>query len=198
VAKASYARGTLDVEGAVETISNSGAEAVILVGTYAPSAKFVKLCKEKGFKPIFQAVSFVGADEFAKEMGSYAEGVIVSQVVPPPSGLDVLGGTVKYRELLKKSYPNDRPNFVGLEGFVNAKVIVEGLKRAGQEITREKFVDALESMKDFSLGVGYPVNFSKESHQGLEYIYFTIIEKGEFKFFTDWKKELSGQLKGRQ
>jgi len=69
VAKGSYIRGTMDVEEALKDIRQSKAEAVIMVGTYDPCAKFVKLSKEQGFSPIFHSVSFVGPDEFAKKLG---------------------------------------------------------------------------------------------------------------------------------
>ena len=181
VARGTYIRGTLDVEEGLEKIILSGAEAVVMIGTYDPCAKFIRLSKAAGFNPVFHNVSFVGADELARRLGKDGEGVIVSQVVPPPEpvgGHNLLWGTVQYTELLKRFYPEDHPNFVGLEGFINAKVLVEGLKRAGKDLDREKFIEAIESIRNFDLGIANTLSFSPDDHQGLDRVYFTQIREG--------------------
>lgn len=181
VARGTYIRGTLDVEEGLGKIIHSEAEAVVMIGTYDPCAKFIRLSKTAGFNPVFHNVSFVGADELARKLGRDGEGVIVSQVVPPPEPAEDrnrLWGTLEYAELLKRFYPEDDPNFVGLEGFINAKVLVEGLKRAGRELTRENFIDAVESIRDFDLGIANTLSFSPGDHQGLDRVYFTQIRDG--------------------
>jgi len=181
VARGTFIRGTLDVEEGLEKIMNSFAEAVVMIGTYDPCAKFIRLSRTSGFNPIFHNVSFVGADELARKLGEDGDGVIVSQVVPPPELQEnggVLRGTVEYAELLKEYYPLDEPNFVGLEGFINAKVLVEGLKRAGGDLDREKFIEAVESIRDYDLGIANTLSFGPEDHQGLDRVYFTQIRDG--------------------
>ena len=181
VARGTYIRGTLDVEEGLEKTILSGAEAVVMIGTYDPCAKFIRLSRAAGFNPVFYSVSFVGADELARRLGNDGEGVIVSQVVPPlelPESRTLLWGTVEYTELLKKFYPDDEPNFVGLEGFMNAKVLVEGLKRAGRDMDREKFIGAVESIQNYDLGIANTLSFSPSDHQGLDRVYFTQIRGG--------------------
>jgi branched-chain amino acid transport system substrate-binding protein len=181
VARGTYIRGTLEVEEGLEKIMSSAAEAVVMIGTYDPCAKFIRLSKAAGFNPVFHNVSFVGGDEFARKLGRDGEGVIVSQVVPPPElpeSHSLLWGTVEYVELLKKYYPDDEPNFVGLEGFINAKVMVEGLKRAGKNLDREKFIEAVESIRNYDLGIANTLSFSPDDHQGLDQVYFTRIRDG--------------------
>lgn len=188
VAVENYERGTLNVERAAEAIYRSGADAVIMVGLYGPCSKFVRLVKDAGSSMIFHSLSFVGPDEFAKELGEkYTDGVTISQVVPPPN-LDVLSAVRQYKKLNTRYYPESQPDIVGLEGFVNAKVLVEGLKRAGKDLTREKFVRALESLHDYSCGIGNPVDFSPDNHDGINYVFFTRIEKGKLVFFSDWRE----------
>ncbi|HMM38397.1 MAG TPA: ABC transporter substrate-binding protein [Desulfovibrio sp.] len=189
VARGSYVRGSLDVEEGLSRIINSGAEAVVMIGTYEPCAKFIHLAAARGFKAIFYSVSFVGAEELASRLaGLDDEIVIMSQVVPPPEGV---AGTrpedmSEYVRLLRKHFPGDRPNFVGLEGYANARVLVEGLKRAGPRLTREGFLDAVESIRDYSLGPGMSVSFGPGGHQGMERVYFTRLEKGSFVLLHDW------------
>lgn len=189
VARGSYIRGSLDVEDGLTRIQNSGAEAVVMIGTYEPCAKFIRLAAEKGFKAIFYNVSFVGAEELARRLqGVSEEIVIMSQVVPPPEGVEGAGGrdASEYVRLLARYFPGDRPNFVGLEGFANARVLVEGLKRAGPKLTREGFLDAIESIRDFNVGPGMVASFSPEDHQGMDRVYFTRLERDEFRLLTNW------------
>jgi len=191
VATGTYIRGTLDIEDGLNKIIPSGAEAVIMIGTYDPCAKFIKLAKSKGFNPIFHNVSFVGGDELARKLGKKGEGIIITQVVPPPeapAARTLLWGAQEYCNLLKKHYPEDEPSFVGLEGYINARTLVEGLGRAGRDLNREKFIDAIDSIQDYSLGIANTLTFGPDDHQGLERVYFTQIRDGKFIMLIDWEK----------
>ncbi|MFO7598844.1 MAG: ABC transporter substrate-binding protein [Candidatus Desulfacyla sp.] len=189
VAHGSYIRGTMDVEDALKSIMASHAEVVIMVGTYDPSTKFIKMARAKGFNPIFYNVSFVGGNELARKLGPDGEGVIVTQVVPSPEARALLSEVDKYCRLLEKYYPEDQPTFVGLEGFINAVVLGKALERAGRDITREKFIRALEGMKDLSLGIGLGLNFGPEDHQGFDAVYFTQIRDGKLELVTAWDSQ---------
>ncbi|MCK4727720.1 MAG: ABC transporter substrate-binding protein, partial [Desulfobacterales bacterium] len=188
VATGTYIRGTLNVEDGLNKIIPSGAEAVIMIGTYDPCAKFIKLAKLKGFNPVFHNVSFVGADELAKKLGKEGEGVIITQVVPPPEERVLLPAAKDYARLLAKYYPHCMPTFVGFEGFVNAKILVEGLRRAGRELSREGFIDAIDTLDRYFVGIGAKISFGPNDHQGLEQVYFTKIKDGKVSMFTDWKE----------
>jgi branched-chain amino acid transport system substrate-binding protein len=183
VATGTYIRGTLDVEEGLRKIMAANAEAVVMIGTYEPCAKFIHLAREKGFAPVFYNVSFVGADELARLLGHVDEKIVVTQVVPPPEVSESnqkLWGAREYVELLNRYYPMDRPNFVSLEGYINAKVLVEGLKRAGRNLNRETFIDAIESIQKLDLGIANLLSFSPTDHQGLERVYFTYLLDGKF------------------
>jgi len=191
VATETFVRGAMDVEKAMLNIKLSEAEVVIMVGTYSPLAKFVKISNDAGFKPYFHTVSFVGSEAFAKELIQIQkinpldyEKIIVTQVVPDPF-LEELPGVKEYRELVKKYFPNDRPNYVALEGFVNAKVLVKALEIAGTDLTRDKFVEALESMRNIDIGIGKEITYSVLGHQGLKGVYYSkLSEDGEFRIFN--------------
>jgi hypothetical protein len=139
---------------------------------------------------LFYLVSFVGADELARRLeNQQGITVVMSQVVPPPDRQDpspLLTGELGYVTLLKRYFPEDQPNFVGFEGFINARVLVEGLNRAGADLTREGFIDAIESIHDLALGPDINIAFSASDHQGLDRVHFTRLENGQFSLIKDW------------
>jgi ABC-type branched-subunit amino acid transport system substrate-binding protein len=191
VARGTYIRGTLNVGEGLAKIKNSGAEAVVMIGTYEPCAKFIKMAKTQGYQPFFYNVSFVGADELARRLGEDGEGVIVSQVVPSPERPEtqaLLPGVKEYAELHRRFFPEDVPNVIGLEGYLNARVLVEGLSRAGKTLNRETFVKAIETIRNYSLGIDTEINFSPEDHQGLKAVYFSRIQRMQFVPISDWRE----------
>ena len=190
VARGSYIRGTMDVEEGLGRILEADPQAVFLIGTAGPCAKAIRLARARGFRGLFYAVSFVGADEIARLLGPGERGtLLMSQVVPPPDLPEtraLLSGVVEYAALLARFFPEERPSAVGLEGFVNAKVLVEGLRRTGRDLTRERFLAAVESIRSFSLGIASPVSFDTNRHQGMERVYFIRFDQGRFHLVTDW------------
>ena len=135
---------------------------------------------------MFHCVSFAGAEELVERLGPEGDGVIVTQVVPPPWETALLPAAEEYNTLLARYFPEDRANFVGFEGFVNAKVLVQALRRVGRDITRDKFIEAMEQMDFYSPGIGANINFSKDDHQGLHMVYLTQIRQGNLALITHW------------
>jgi branched-chain amino acid transport system substrate-binding protein len=164
-------------------IMAAGAEAVVMIGTYEPCAKFIRLAETRQFSPVFYNVSFVGADELARLLGHVDQKIIVTQVVPPPEvseGNQELGGAREYVRLLKQYYPMDRPNFVSLEGYINAKVLVEGLQRAGRDAEPRKIYQCHRVHPETGSGHRQPAVLQPPDHQGLERVYFTHLQDGKF------------------
>src|ERR1044071_4431542 len=163
--------------------------AVLIVGPYAPVAEIIKKAHATGWHPIFLTVSFVGTEKFISEAGKDAEGTVITQVVPPYTRTD-FPTVALYRESLTRYYPAEQPNFVSLEGFVDAMVLVEGLKRAGKDLTREKLITALESIqgKDVGLGPKLTLKYSPSRHKGFDQIYTTVVRDGKPEILDDWKK----------
>lgn len=190
VARGTYIRGTMEVEEGISRILEADPTAIVMIGTSGPCAKAIRIARSRGYAGLFYAVSFVGADELARILGPGDDTpLVMSQVVPPPGLADtegLLSGVVEYARLLARYYPEEKPNLVGLEGFINAKVLVEGLRRAGRDLTRERFLDAIESIRHFSVGIASPVSFAPDRHQGLERVYFTLLDKGAFTLVADW------------
>jgi ABC-type branched-subunit amino acid transport system substrate-binding protein len=171
-------RNTVKVEEAVKTINASQPDAVVMIGAYAACAQFIKEMRKAGSGATFYNVSFVGSKALADALGPEGSGVAISQVVPFPWGTAV--PVVKeYQQASRKAGFTDY-NYSAMEGFITAKIMVEGLKRAGRNLTREGLVNALESMQDVDLG-GFYVGYSPKVHTGSQFVDLTIIGRnGKF------------------
>jgi branched-chain amino acid transport system substrate-binding protein len=187
VAIASYQRQTAQVGEAIDTVRGANPEAVVAVGPANTVAPILKQSHAKGWKPLFLTVSFVGTDELISEAGQDAEGVVITQVVLPYY-MTEQKSVALYRRSLNKYFPSEQPNFVSLEGFVDAMVLVEGLKRAGKDLTREGLIHAIESIHDHDLGLGpqLKLNYSAKEHKGFDHVIPTVVRGGRAVPFTDW------------
>jgi ABC-type branched-subunit amino acid transport system substrate-binding protein len=188
VATGTFERNTLDVDAGLKEVMAARPQAVVAVGPYAPVSAIVKKAHAADWRPQFLTVSFVGTEEFIKEAGSDAEGTIITQVVPPYDHTDY--PTVGlYRRCLEKYYPSTPLSFVSFEGFVDAMVLVEGLKRAGEDLNREKFITAIESIHNLNFGLGplLVLNYSAKDHKGFDRVYPTVVRNGQPVQITDWQ-----------
>lgn len=196
VARGSYIRGTLNVREGLQKIRESGAEAVVMVGTYGACARFIQLARIENYNPLFYNVSFVGAEELARRIGTGPSSVIMSQVVPPLTAQgNKKDAASQYAHLLQHYFPGERPSFAGLEGFLNARILVEGLKKAGRDLTRAGLIKAIESIRRYELGPGLSITYGRNDRQGLEKVYFTRLEDGMFQPFSDWAQLPEAQRK---
>jgi branched-chain amino acid transport system substrate-binding protein len=175
VALGKVERNTIKVEDAVKSINTAQPDGVVMISAYTSITEFVRQMKRQGSSTQFHNVSFVGSKALADSLKDDGYGVAISQVVPFPWSPSV--PIVKeYQEIMARSRNTDF-NFSSLEGFIVAKVMVEGLKRAGKDLTREKLVAALESMNNVDLGE-FVVNFSPTSHSGSKFVDLTMIGRG--------------------
>ncbi|TWO69553.1 ABC transporter substrate-binding protein [Caenimonas sedimenti] len=173
-ASAGYERNTDKVDAAVKTIKAADPQAIIMVAINRPAAAFAKQYREAGGGGQLLNISVVDPAEIVKLAGlKNAHGLGVSQVVPYPfmANIPVVR---EYQELLKKYAPNEQINYTSFEQFLGAKVLVEGLKRAGPKPTRAKVVKALEGMERFDLG-GWSVGYSPTVRAGSKFVEVTVI-----------------------
>jgi branched-chain amino acid transport system substrate-binding protein len=165
-------RNTVDVAAATKVINAGQPDAVVMISAYKSCGEFIRQMKKAGSAAQFYNVSFVGSKSLADDLGKNGVGVAISQVMPFPWAASV--PVVKeYQQLMLKAGQKDF-TFSTVEGYVAAKVFVEGLKRAGKDLTRQKFIAALETMGDLDVG-GYFISFSPKNHNGSKFVDLTII-----------------------
>jgi ABC-type branched-subunit amino acid transport system substrate-binding protein len=171
-------RNTVKVEDAVKKIHAVTPDAVVMISAYTSIAEFVRQMKKAGSTATFYNVSFVGSKALADALGNEGVGVAISQVVPFPWGTAV-PVVREYQQAAKKAGYTDY-NFSAMEGYLSAKVAVEGLRRAGRNLTREAFIAAMERMQDVDLG-GFYVGYSPTNRAGSKFVDLTIIGRdGKF------------------
>ncbi len=172
-ASATVERNSVDVAKAIEPIAKTNPQAVIMVTLYKPTAAFVKGMKKAGQNPMFMTLSPVGTEQLIQELGPDARGIGISQVVPYPWN-DVVPLVRDYQKLSGKS---GSYSYYGMEAFLMARTMVEGLKRAGKDLTREKFVSSMESINNTDFG-GYRINYSANNRLGSRFVELTVVGSG--------------------
>ena len=175
-----YTRNTVDVAAAVEGLHKKRAsiKAVVMVATYRAAAKFIEKTRDQYPDLIYTNVSFVGSTALSSELmllgPRYANGVIVTQVVPAVDGYSSLA--LEYRAALAKYFPSESADYVSFEGYVDGKILLEALKRSGPQADVEKLVDAFEGIRNLDIGLGTMVNFGRAEHQGSHKVWGTQID----------------------
>jgi len=185
ILRLNYKRNTVDVEDAVNQLKSQKPpiKAVVMVSTYRAAAKFIEKTRDLYPGMIYTNVSFVGSTALSEELmllgARYATGVIVTQVVPAVAGYSSV--VLEYKNALAKYFPGETPDYVSLEGYVSANVLIQALKRTGPQLDTEKLIDNLESMRNLDMGLGTPLNFGRAEHQASHKIWGTALdENGRF------------------
>jgi ABC-type branched-subunit amino acid transport system substrate-binding protein len=185
VLRLNYKRNTIDVDEAVAQLRKlrTPPRAVVMVATYRAAAKFIEKTRDINLQLIYTNVSFVGSTALAEELmllgPKYANGVIVTQVVPAVDSYSNI--VLEYKTALSTYFPGEAPDYVSLEGYITANLMIEGLKRTGPMLDTERLVEGLESLRDLDLGLGTLVNFGRTEHQGIHKVWGTQLDaQGRF------------------
>lgn len=174
-----FNRSKPDFTAIAPLVYKSNAQAVIMIASSQSVAEGVKALRAAGSTAQIVTLSNNASSGFIKNLGDNARGVIVTQVFP--SERSIAYSIVKEAQKLAKAKPQTELSPAMLEGFAAAKVLVEGLRRAGPKPSREKIQTALEGMRKFDIG-GLEVSFSPEDHTGLDFADLSIIgSDGKFK-----------------
>ena len=210
VGEATYRRGAAfsdSLKQQVDHLRNTGPDAVISIGTYAPCAAFIRDARDAGWDVPIANVSFVGSafllnlllDAGGKNHKDYTANLINTEVLPDFQDLS-LPAVKEYREMMDRYKPrppegfgvessdNLRNSYVSFEGFLNAKLLVEILKRAGDPPDRAKIHTAVESIHDFDLGIKTPISFGPDKNQGMDQVYFNTVVNDRLVPIIDWQR----------
>jgi ABC-type branched-subunit amino acid transport system substrate-binding protein len=166
-----YERNTSNVDAGLAALKSVDPDAVVMVGTYKAMAAFIKKARAQGFTPTFLNVSFVGTAALVKELGGAGDGVIVSQVMPSPT--DASLPLVRQYQADMRAAGHADLDYTDLEGYVDALVFTEVLKKAGKNLTRDSFIAAAENLNVTEGGLTFA--FGPSNHQAMSKIYLTKI-----------------------
>jgi branched-chain amino acid transport system substrate-binding protein len=168
-----------DIEGGVKAVAKGQPDVIILTTLYKHTSDFIKLA-QKEVGAMMASNSFPGASPLAKELGKDGPGVVIATVVPP-FNKGTIPIVAEYRAAIEKLTGKKEYSFTSLESYIGAKVMVEGIKRAGAKPTREGLMHALDAMSSYDVG-GYIVSFAPNNHNGSSYVELTVISRdGQFR-----------------
>lgn len=191
VSEASFQRLTGKIDSPYKSIKDSNPQAVV-IGAAVQIPLILKKRADDKWNALFWTTS-VGTDYLIKA-GTLSDGVIATEVIP---AMDAKVPAIAHLQKLRAEAKSQGPlTASAIEGFINALVVVEGLKRAGHDLSRTKFVQALESIdnKDIGAGPQFRVSFSPKNHVGFspKSIYMATFEGGKMVPITDdlWKNVL--------
>ena len=210
VGEATYRRGekfTGTMRRQVDILKETRPDAVICIGAYAACAAFARDAVDLGLPVPIANLSFVGSENLLKLLSEgqedsrrYTDVLVNSQVVPSYEDISI-PAVEEYRammqrynpdppgELVSEAYTPFPHSFVSLEGFLNAKLLVEVLRRLGESPARSGLEDAVFTVRNFDLGVGEQVSFGPERRQGLQRVYYTVVQNGRFVTLRDWHEK---------
>ena len=180
-----YKRNTVEVDEAINQLKlqKTQIRAVVMVATYRAAAKFIEKTRDQFPGLVYSNVSFVGSTQLADELmmlgPRFATGVIVTQVVPAVGGYS--SAVLEYKAALNKYFPGEAPDYVSLEGYVAADVLIQALQKTGAQLDTEKLIDTLENTRNLDLGLGTTLNFGRGEHQASHKVWGTAIDnKGKY------------------
>ena len=196
IAAESYKRGAKDLSAQVAKLRNADLDACLLVATPPPGAAFIKEAHKQGWKDTKIISSGPLTDEkYINLSGGVGEGIWGLSLWPDPVHSND-PAVVEYREIMNK-YGKDRdktPNRYSLYGYFYAKLFVEGLKRAGNNLTRESYIAALEGIKEWQNGIIPAVSFSATNHSAQNSGFMVEVQKEVFRPISGWLTLKGGKL----
>ncbi|MEO8024005.1 ABC transporter substrate-binding protein [Polaromonas sp.] len=174
VAQATVERNSVDVAAAVKTLVAAAPDAVVQISAYKSCAAFIREARKAGYGGTFYNVSFVGTQALADELGKDGAGVVVTQVVPSPYNA-ARPIAREFADAVKVAGKGTQVNFSSMEGYVAARLFVEGLKRAGGKVlSRESLIAGLEGIGSQSLG-GFSISFSPTDHVASSFVELSML-----------------------
>ena len=196
VAAESYKRGAVDLSAQIAKLKSANLDACLLVCTPKPGAAALREAHKQGWKGTKLVSSGPLTDEkFVILSGGVGEGVWGLSLWPDPVHSNA-PAVVEFRKIMQKygKKKNNKPNRYSIFGYFYAKLFVEGLKRAGRDLTRDSFIAALEGMKNWKNGILPPVSFSPANHLAQDAGFMVEVKGNVFKPISGWIRLKGGQL----
>lgn len=190
----SYKRGAVDLSAQIAKLRRANLDATLLVTTPGPGAAALKEAHKVGWKETKLISSGPLTDEnFIILSGGVGEGVWGLSLWPDPINSKA-PAMVEYRRVMKKYAPKNKLSRYSLYGYFYAKLFVEGLKRAGRNLTRESYIAALEGMKNWENGIIPPVSFSGTNHLTQSAGFMVEVKGNVFQPISGWLSLEGGKM----
>jgi len=171
----SYDRKSGDTSEVAAKVIALAPQAVVTAGHSKPLADLIRKLREAGLVGVqMVTLSNLSSQSFLKDLGNAARGTIVMQVFPDPR-LEKTHIAVELHHLAA-AQPDFVMSHMALEGFAAAKVLTEGLRRAGPNPTRASFIAGLQSMRDYDLG-GLKLSYTAGDHTGLSFVEASMVTR---------------------
>ena len=177
VGTGAYEKNTDNVAEAVQAIAKANPQAVVMISVNKSTAAFSKQIRSASTVAQLVNISVVNPKEIVRMIGpDNARGIGIAQVMPYPYS-PTTAIVKEYQQALKKyAPPGTEMSYTSFEEFVGAKVLVEGLRRAGPNLSREKVIRALETLNAYDVG-GFTLHFSPTNRVGSRFVEITVIGK---------------------
>ena len=208
--EATYRRGAgfdVSMKRQVQILKAANPDVIISVGAYAACAAFIRDARDAGWNVPIANISFVGSENLVQlllQQGAtakkdYTRNLINSQVVPSYEDVS-LPAVREYRSLMSRNHPALPASlvpgdymavpysFAGFEGYLNARLLVEVLRKIGDKIDASRIRQTVEALGSVDLGIGSPAIFNPQRHQALDSIYYTTVENGRVVPLRDWSR----------
>ena len=173
VAVAAVTRTQTDLSKELAAVNKSDPDVVILTTLYKTSADFIKNGKKQGLSAQFVSTSFAASSPFANALGGDGLGVAMAQVVPSYLRRSV-PVVREYQGAMEAAFGKKEFSYQSFEAYIAAKVLVEGMRRAGPQVARESLLRALDTVQNYDVG-GYIVSFSPANHNGSSFVSLSIL-----------------------
>ncbi|MCZ8293426.1 MAG: ABC transporter substrate-binding protein [Hylemonella sp.] len=163
-----------DYTGAAATIERAQPQAVLLGAAGGTMTNYIKATLQTSLRPTFYGFSIANVDSIRRDLKEQARGIVLAQVMPPLRNTTI-PVVAEYHRILREKNPAAIPSAFQLEGFVHAKLLVEGLRRAGRNLSTASFIKAMEDAGEISFG-RFAAKYSPSSHNGSSYVELAIVD----------------------
>ena len=163
-----------DFKAAAAETEKARPQAVILGTAGTTFTHYIKALLRTEVKPGFYGFSVASLDVIQRELKELARGIVLTQIMPSLRSTTI-PAVAEYQKLLQERSAGAVPSASQFEGFIHAKLLVEGLKKTGRNLTTESFTKAMEGMGEVSFG-RFVAKYSPQSHNGSSYVELAIID----------------------
>jgi ABC-type branched-subunit amino acid transport system substrate-binding protein len=163
-----------DFAAAAAATAKAQPQAVILGSAGTTFTSYIKAVLQTPVKPGFNGFSVASQDVIIRELKDQARGIVLAQIMPSLRNTTV-PAVAEYHRLLRDRSSEATPSASQFEGFIHAKLLVEGLRRTGPKLTTQSFIQAMEGAGDISFG-RFVARYSPQSHNGSTYVELAIMD----------------------